>query len=136
MSRSGYVDDMDDQWAMIRWRGAVKAAFRGRRGQAFLKELLAALDALPGKRLIADYVQKNGEVCALGAVSRARGLHSDEGNIEFEEGYNGEPEAEVFGIANCMVQEIVFMNDEWLPRETPERRFTRMRDWITQQIKN
>jgi len=47
MSRSGYSDDCDDQWSLICWRGAVKSAIRGKRGQAFLKEMLAALDALP-----------------------------------------------------------------------------------------
>jgi hypothetical protein len=34
MSRSGYSDDIDsadDQWALIRWRGAVKSAIRGAR---------------------------------------------------------------------------------------------------------
>ena len=46
MSRSGYGDDIG-QWDLIRWRGAVQSAMCGKRGQAFLKEMLAALDALP-----------------------------------------------------------------------------------------
>lgn len=44
MSRSGYNDDCDG-WALIRWRGAVNSAINGKRGQAFLRELVAALDA-------------------------------------------------------------------------------------------
>lgn len=32
MSRCGYSDDYD-QWALIRWRGAVESAIRGKRGQ-------------------------------------------------------------------------------------------------------
>src|SRR5262245_16738600 len=36
----------------MRWRGAVHAAIFGKRGQAFLTELLAALDALPEKKLL------------------------------------------------------------------------------------
>lgn len=56
-------------------------------------------------------------------------------NIEFEEGYHGEPEAEIFGIAEALVKEIVFMNDEWAYKETPEQRFFRMREWILSQIK-
>ena len=44
MSRSGYIDDMDDRWAAIMWRGAVKSAIKGKRGKAFFKEMLAALD--------------------------------------------------------------------------------------------
>jgi hypothetical protein len=36
--------------------------------------LVAALDAMPDKRLIAHELRKNGEVCALGSVGAARGL--------------------------------------------------------------
>lgn len=51
MSRSGYTEDCDG-WDLIRWRGAVASAIRGKRGQAFLREALAALDAMPEKQLI------------------------------------------------------------------------------------
>ncbi len=46
MSRSGYVDDIDNL-ALINWRGAVKSAIQGKRGQAFLRALVDALDAMP-----------------------------------------------------------------------------------------
>ena len=49
MSRSGYTDDMEDMWQHICWRGAVASAIRGRRGQAFLREMLAAMDAIAGR---------------------------------------------------------------------------------------
>ena len=76
MSRSGYSDDEIDQWDLIRWRGAVKSAIRGKRGQAFLAEMLEALDAMPEKRLIAnDLRDRDGEVCALGAVGVKRRMH-------------------------------------------------------------
>jgi hypothetical protein len=49
------MDDGDiDQWASIRWRGAVKSAASGSRGQAFFRDLITALDAMPEKTLIAD----------------------------------------------------------------------------------
>ena len=38
MNRSGYTEE-GDNWSVVRWRGAVKAAIRGKRGQAFLREL-------------------------------------------------------------------------------------------------
>jgi len=60
MSRSGYIEDWDDQWGLICYRGAVKSAIRGRRGQAFLREMLAALDALPEKRLITEELVIDG----------------------------------------------------------------------------
>ena len=62
MSRSGYVDaddcDEGEQWRHIRWRGAIKSAIRGKRGQAFLREMLDALDALPQKRLVPNVLQE------------------------------------------------------------------------------
>lgn len=73
MSRSGYSTDLDD-WDLIRWRGQVASAIRGKRGQKFLVDLLAALDALPQKSLIVDELQEEGQVCAIGALGLSRGL--------------------------------------------------------------
>ena len=110
MSRSGYIDDLDDQWQYIRWRGAVASAFNGRRGQAFLKEMLAALDALPEKVLIAHELQDttySGQVCAMGAVGKARGVDMEKLDPEDKETVAG-----TFGIADAMAAEIAYENDE------------------------
>ena len=132
MSRSGYTEDWEDQWGMIRWRGAVASAIKGSRGQAFLREMLAALDALPEKKLIAkELVEKDGAVCAIGAVGKARGV--DMRDIDPED---REKVAGVFGVAESLVAEIVFMNDEGdFTNETPQGRFARMRRWIEDKIK-
>lgn len=132
MSRAGYSDDCDG-WDLIRWRGAVKSAIRGKRGQAFLREMLAALDALPEKRLVEeDLVRPSGEVCALGAVAISRGLDVTEVDPE-----DRERVAERFGIAGALAAEIAYENDEcghWHSgrghSETPEERFNRMREWV------
>ena len=147
MSRSGYVDDMDDQWALIRWRGAVKSAIRGRRGQAFLREMLAAMDALPEKKLVAWELEADGQVCAIGAVGRERGV-----DMKALDPEDYDTVAGVFGIATPLAQEIVYMNDEYwhwstddngqlLKDEnggwrkiTPEERFQKMRRWVEKQI--
>ena len=79
MSRSGYTEDSENDWALICWRGAVASAIRGKRGQAFLREMLAALDALPEKRLISEDLERaDGQVCALGSVGKARNLDMSE----------------------------------------------------------
>jgi len=133
MSRSGYCDDGDfDNWQMIRWRGAVTSAFKGKRGQAFLREMLAALDALPEKKLISyDLVQPDGCVCALGAVGKARGTDMSRVDPEDHDGVSG-----LFGVAHAMACEIMFYNDEGSYHyETPEQRFVRMRAWVACQIK-
>lgn len=70
MSRSGYIDDGDiEHWDLIRWRGAVASAIRGKKGQSFLLEMLHAMDALPEKKLIAHDLLKDGSVCARAARS-------------------------------------------------------------------
>lgn len=132
MSRSNYNDDID-QWALIRWRGAVNAATVGKRGQEFFRGLLAALDALPEKKLIANELVENssGCVCALGALGKARGI--DMADIDPED---SERVAGIFNIADALSREVVYMNDEYGPwEETPEHRFTRVRAWVMKQIK-
>lgn len=107
MSRSGYSDDCDG-WALIRWRGAVESAIRGKRGQQLLREIAAALDAMPEKELAAEsLVTADGEVCALGAVGRVRGI--DLAALDPEDPYQV---AEAFGVAPALVKEIVYLNDE------------------------
>lgn len=129
MSRSGYSDDCDG-WSLIRWRGAVASAIRGRRGQAFLKEMLAALDALEKKELIADALEAGGSVCAIGAVGRARGVNMS-GQL-----YEREDIAKAFGISEALAAEIMFENDEdfrYEPRD-PASRFAWIREWVVKNI--
>jgi len=135
MSRSGYSDDGDfDHWQMIRWRGAVTSAFKGKRGQAFLREMLTALDALPDKKLIShELVQADGCVCALGAVGKARSLDMSAIDPEDHETVAGK-----FNVAHALACEIMWENDRdraYWREETPEHRFVRMRAWVASQIK-
>lgn len=141
MSRAGYSEDLDN-WAMIMWRGRVASATRGKRGQKMLTDLLAALDAMTDKALIAHELEtKEGDVCALGALGKARGIDMAELDPD-------EPEfvAAAFGVAEPLVREIVYMNDDqfdcvWNDAAkrsepiTPEQRWTKMRAWVAAQIK-
>jgi hypothetical protein len=129
MSRSGYTDDLET-WDLIKWRGQVASAIRGRRGQIFLIDLLAALDAMPEKVLIVDDLQDaEGDVCAIGALGRARGI--DMSKIDPED----PPQvAAAFDIAEQLAQEVVYENDEWSRSETPQQRWTRMRRWVESRI--
>jgi hypothetical protein len=130
MSRSGYTEDMEDNWALIRWRGAVMSAIRGKRGQEFLGKMLAALDAMPEKRLIARELENDGEVCALGSVGRAQGV--DMSKIDPED--YGQVAA-AFNIPESLAREIEYVNDEWETyRATPEKRFETVRKWVASQL--
>jgi hypothetical protein len=131
MSRSGYTDCCEG-WELIRWRGAVASAIRGRRGQAFLKEMLAALEAIPTKRLISHDLENLNGVCAIGAVGARRRI--DLAQIDPED---HEAIAAIFGIPHALACEIMYENDEaagYWQRETPEQRWQRVRDWIAGKI--
>lgn len=132
MSRSGYGNyDDDGNYPVALWRGAVESAIRGRRGQAFLRELLAALDALPEKRLIANDLVSDGEVCAIGAVGVARGVEMADLDPE-----DYETVADRFGIARALAQELFWLNDEAAyAAEAPEARYARVRRWVEEQIR-
>lgn len=124
MGRSGYSEDCDG-WELIRWRGAVASAIRGKRGQAFLHELIAALDALPEKRLIAHQLEADGQVCALGSVGKTRQL--DMSTIDPCE---TDEVAAKFGISEALVKEIAFINDnDFGYNQSPEERFAEVRKW-------
>jgi hypothetical protein len=129
MSRSGYVEDCDYEISWINWRGAVKSALRGKRGQAFLYEMLQAMAALPERKLVSGELEQEGAVCAIGAVGKARGIDMSKLDPEDYDTVAG-----TFGIARAMAQEIVYMNDEATYGETDEQRFDRMRQWIESEL--
>jgi hypothetical protein len=142
MSRSGYTDDCYDDLAIGRWRGAVKKSIEGKRGQALLKELLIALDETPDKKLYRGNFQlADGGFCTLGVLGNKRGIKMDDLiDDDFDgTGCDTHLAAERFGIANAMLCEIMFMNDD--ARDYPENengaesRWLDMRDWVAKQIK-
>ncbi len=132
MSRSGYIE-VEDPLDHGRYRAQVASAIRGKRGQRLLRDLLAALDAMPEKRLIAHELQdESGEVCALGACGRARGM--DLTKIDPTEPCDV---ADAFDIADQLAREIAHVNDDdktYVDGKfrdiTPEERFVRVRKWV------
>lgn len=126
MSRSGYSYDCEN---LGLWRGAVDRAITGKRGQAFLREMAAALDAMPVKELITDeVVSDDTRVCAIGAVAQARRL-----DVSRLDTHDGDQVAARFGIARALACEIAYENDECGEDETPSERWTRMRAWVNKQ---
>lgn len=148
MSRSGYNDD-GDQWDLIKWRGQVASAIRGKRGQAFLLEMWKAMEALPERKLIANDLEAEGAVCAIGSVGKARGIDMSKLDPDDYETVAG-----AFGIPHQLAQEIVYMNDEgfeyveapgpnrygrpgvWVRIPlTAEQRFEKMKKWIENNLR-
>jgi hypothetical protein len=135
MSRAGITDDpTPEQWRM--WglhQQALDLAIAGKRGQTFFRDLIAALDAMPVKRLASSvFVGERGECCAMGAVALHRRLapaeiaalaYDDSGDEPMDRG----AVAEALDIAPSLATDVAYENDEGAWSETDEQRWQRMR---------
>lgn len=128
MSRSGYSEDCEN---LQLWRANVDRTIAGKRGQAFLKEMIESLEAMPQKRLITEELRaETGEVCAIGAVGLKRGT-----DMKTLDPSNPEEVSAAFGISTMLAQEIVWENDERRTSQTPEERWERMHKWAKDNLK-
>lgn len=139
---SRFADDGDwdyGRWCI--WEQAITNALAGRRGQAALADLEAALLALPEPRLIEGAIAKDGEVCAVGALvlanrvaageERAAVLNELESQSDRETFYGGEmaDQTALVGakhgrMAYAMAWRIAELNDEDCRGATPEARYS------------
>lgn len=131
-----------EPWMAGQQAGALRAAVRGRRGQAFLRELVAALDALPVKELAAGALEdpETGCCCAFGAVARARGWGEEQLGFDPTDGDASAPEsllAEAFGVSKTLAFQVIAENEDFSSCNTPGWRgcrWFRVRSWAVSQI--
>jgi hypothetical protein len=108
MSRHDYVEDYDDDNGWM-YEGRRTVALFSAKGQAFLRELAAALDAMPVKELVLGALEyPSGAVCALGALGKARGIKMTDLHLD-----DAGQIAKAFGTCATMVREVEFENDEF-----------------------
>lgn len=146
-------EDFDNQAAL--WEANLGRSLKGRKGQAALRELEAALLALPEKRLIADdMVSADGSVCALAALAQHRGYQGDmtlpkqpdwdnpdDANspfwdeFEYVEAVEGAMVkiAADLGIPPMVAKAIIYENDDDYVK-TPEDRYQKVLHWTQRQI--
>lgn len=135
MSRSGYSHDLEP-WSLICWRGAVKSAIRGKRGQRFLRDIIDALDALPEKKLAAGNLVSADGCCAMGAVAIHKGI-----DVSGIDPYERDQVASLFDISEALAAEIADLNDDeqWCRPErqsdAANKRWHRMRNWAESNLK-
>ena len=161
MSRSGlYEYDGDDPLAYGRWRAQVKSAINGKRGQAFLRDLLSALDALPEKRLVSgdlvfdgspefpfptqyedvivgadELVTGRGERVRVGESCALGALGISRG-LDMRKFHQSDPQfiADALDVAHQLAREVIWENDENCGALSPEQRFAHMRAWVASKI--
>jgi hypothetical protein len=144
--RLTFDEDEDFNNQSLLWEANQERCIRGKKGQAALRELEAALLALPQKRLITDELENaQGDVCAIGALARFKGKENPMIGDSF-----GDPEdsltigvdeieratialAQELGVPRLAALAVVRENDEddYYPvTVTPERRYERMLKWV------
>lgn len=106
--RINWSDEEDQPGQFALWEANCQRSIRGRKGQAELRELEAALLALPEKRLIRDaLVDDQGGVCAIGCYAQHKGLDLST--------FDPEDESDEVGVAAGMPRlvawSIVALND-------------------------
>lgn len=128
----------------------IDRALAGKRGQAILREMKAALEALPHKRLCQGRLADDGEVCVLGAlcVKRLRdtGLTFEEAVEKAEREYaemDAQALADTAGsrmkLGFHLAWKTMYANDElgenYKSKTTPEKRFENVMNWINSNLK-
>ena len=156
MSRITNMDDWDDEDGPLRqgrWERNTETTIKGKRGQKVLRQLEAALVALPLPELtdelfwrepsdmerdIADAygVVAAPQVCVLGAYARHIGV-----DYQKAEWLNEESVSEVapwaadeLGMAYTLAWNLMFENDEAWAYATPRRRYDGILKWVRQNL--
>jgi hypothetical protein len=148
--RINYSEDEDYLGQFNLFQANCQRSIEGKAGQKSLRELEAALLALPEKRLIADELENaEGEVCAIGAIKKYRGVDVESDPQEMEE------VGVELGMPRLVAWKVVALNDfdngeyveafgptyhgmklwEFVP-VTPERRYEMVLAWVRQQIQS
>ena len=131
MSRISYSCDEDYPGQFDLWQANCARSLQGKNGQEELRALRTALLAMSDKRLIHGALKDaDGEVCAIGAYARHRGLDLDKFDPEDATDEVG-IEA---GMPSLVAWKVVEMNDMEFDHLTPERRYVKMLEWVEMQL--
>lgn len=162
MSRIDYYDG-DDALQMGRWIARAKMAIGGKRGQAVLRELEAALLAMPEKILISGAFCKEGDVCVLGALAIDRAVKAGKSREEALRDLEKEASCQSFRydddgkqvpervplegldaleygekelkLTETLTWELMEKNDEMCFDVTPQRRYEKVLEWVRENIR-
>ena len=149
--RVSFREDEDRPGQFALWEANCQRSIKGRVGQRELRELEAALLALPEKRLIRGLLTDDaGGVCSIACYAQHKGLDLSKVDREDESDEVGIRA----GMPRLVAWQVVAMNDlhldtvwevahgpverghgTYLVREmTPEERYTKMLAWVRAQL--
>jgi len=127
------------------WRANTERQILGKTGQRTLRELEAALLALPEPKLVRNAAAKDGRVCTIGALlvlkRTATGMSYETATAELQANYDPDDEyldeiAVREGVAPELVAwRLVELNDVLLDRCTDEERYERVLAWVRGKLK-
>jgi hypothetical protein len=132
--RFNYSEDEDFPGQFELWQANCQRSLSGKIGQAALRDLLAALLALPSKRLIANELDDGENVCAIGALARYKGLPAR--TVEDADTQDVGIEC---GMPRLVAWKVVELNDvefdyKWAEGKrieyTPEERYSAVLKWV------
>lgn len=153
--RIDWTDDEERPGQFALWDANCLRSIKGKVGQRELRELEAALLALPSKRLVQGTLADDDDVCAIGAYAKHKGVDISR--------FDPEDESDGVGIAAGMpplvAWKVVAMNDlhfdtvwevahgpiqrghgqyqggiPYVRDMTPEERYERMLAWVRKQF--
>jgi len=135
--RISYSEEEEFSGQFALWQVNCQRSLSGNKGQQSLRELEAALLALPSKRLIAHRLDNGEDVCAIGALVRYKHI-SPVSDPEFEMENVGIE----CGMPQLVAWKIVEINDTFDCRYegnrrvdyTPEERYEKVLNWVREQL--
>ena len=157
--RLNYSDEEDYPGQFNLWEANCRRSLQGKAGQRELRELEAALLALPEKRLIhGTLTNEEGGVCAIACYAKHKGIDL----AKFDPEYESDTVGIVAGMPRLVAWKVVALNDvefegryayaEGPTREptypsyaphhgvwtffpyTPEERYERVLAWVREQL--
>ena len=138
--RIGYSEDEDRPGQFALWHANCDRQIASKKGQAAMRELEAALIAMPNKRLIKEGVACEGELCTVGvlvvAIKVRKGADQDVLISELEDvDEDTDDWAEREGVPRLVAWKLVELNDILgNASETPEHRYERVLDYVRSEI--
>ena len=139
--RVGYSEDEDSVGRFNLWQANCRRSRQGKKGQVALRELEAALLAMPDKRIQKDvFVELSGEACAIGALMMHKlvsaGVPREQAIVECAalEPLDTEEHGVRIGLPRLVAWSVAVENDDEWKNRTAEDRYLHVLAWVRREL--